>query len=101
MCTSTLRPAALIDNLYDAIDESDPSFVALVDSIREHGILEPLVVGCDGYTLSSHRRHAVASQLNIDRIPVRIRSDVGYVGKQMRLVSSTLKQPARIHAWLH
>lgn len=78
VCTSTIRPAALNDQLYDPIDESDPSFVALVDSIREHGILETLVVSSDGYILSGHRRHAAACQLSLDRIPVRIRSDVSY-----------------------
>ena len=57
---------------------ADASFVALVDSIREHGILETLVVSSDGYILSGHRRHAAACQLSLDRIPVRIRSDVSY-----------------------
>lgn len=79
VCTSTIRPAALNDQLYDPIDASDPSFAALVDSIREHGILEPLVVSSDGYILSGHRRHAAACCLNLERIPVRLRSDVSYV----------------------
>lgn len=95
VCTSTIRPAALNDKLYDPIDESDPSFLALVESIREHGILEPLVVSNDGYILSGHRRHAAASQLHLDRIPVRIRRDVGYIGNQdkfLQLLASYNRQ---------
>lgn len=86
VCTSAIRPAALNDQLYDPIDESDPSFLALVENIREHGMLEPLVVSGDGYILSGHRRYAAASQLNLDRIPVRIRSDVSYIRDRDRFL---------------
>ena len=79
VCTHVIMPASLNDQLYDPIDESDPSFLALVESIREHGILEPLVVSSDAYILSGHRRHAAASQLSLKRIPVRIRYDVSYL----------------------
>jgi len=78
VCTFAVRPAALNDQLYDPVDESDPSFRALVADIRTNGILEPLVVSGDGYILSGHRRHAAARDLLQFRIPVRIRYDVSY-----------------------
>ncbi len=78
VCTSAIAPASLNDQLYDPFDVTEPSFLALVDSIREHGILEPIVVSRDGYILSGHRRHAAAAVLELERIPVRVRADVDY-----------------------
>lgn len=78
MCTSAVEPARLNDTLYDPVDESEPSFLALVENIRELSILEPLVVSADGYLLSGHRRHAAACCLRLERIPVRIHADVSY-----------------------
>ncbi|MDB5388877.1 MAG: modification methylase [Planctomycetaceae bacterium] len=78
VCTSAVEPAPLNDELYDPIDESAPSFCALVESIREHGILEPIVASADGYILSGHRRHTAARRLAINRIRIRIHHDVFY-----------------------
>ena len=63
VCTSAIEPAPLNDELYDPVNESEPSFRALSDSIRELGILEQIVVSADGYILSGHRRHAAARLL--------------------------------------
>jgi len=82
VCTSAIEPASLNDQLYDPVDESEPSFQALLESIREHGILEPIVASADGYILSGHRRHAAARALGLERIPVRIRHDVSYLRGQ-------------------
>lgn len=95
VCTSAIEPASLNDQLYDPIDESEPSFQALVESIREHGVLEPIVVSGDGYILSGHRRHASARVLGLLRIPVRVRHDVSFVRDEdefLRLLASYNRQ---------
>jgi DNA-binding Lrp family transcriptional regulator len=86
VCTTAIEPAALNDQLYDPVDESEPSFLALVDSIREHGIVEPIVVSGDGYILSGHRRHAAARRLELQRCPVRVRHDVSYLQDEDRFL---------------
>jgi len=101
VCTSAVEPAWLNDQLYDPVDDSEPSFLALVESIREHGILEPLVVSADGYILSGHRRHAAARYLELERIPVRIRRDVSYLGDRdefLRLLASYNRQRVKTTA---
>ena len=95
VCTSAVEPAPLNDELYDPVDESESSFLALAESIREYGILEPLVVSGDGYILSGHRRHTAARFLKLDRIPVRIRHDVHYLDdrdKFLRFLASYNRQ---------
>ena len=95
VCTSAIEPASLNDQLYDPVDESEPSFWALVEDIREHGILEPIVVSADGYILSGHRRNAAARALKLDRIPVRVRHDISYVWNEdefLRLLASYNRQ---------
>lgn len=76
VCPAAIEPATLNDQLYDPVDESEPSFEALVASIREHGVLEPIVVSRDGYILSGHRRYAATRVLGLDRLPVRVRHDI-------------------------
>lgn len=46
----------------------------LVASMREVGILEPLVVNARNVIISGHRRFAAASAIGLDRVPVRVES---------------------------
>lgn len=95
VCTAAIQPASLNDKLYDPIDENEPSFQALVSSIEELGILEPIVVSADGYILSGHRRHAGACVIGLQTIPVRIRHDVSYLrdpDEFLRLLASYNRQ---------
>ncbi|QDU46840.1 ParB-like nuclease domain protein [Symmachiella dynata] len=101
VCTSAISPAPLNDQLYDPVDESEPSFCALVENVRENGILEPIVASGDGYILSGHRRHAAARCVGLERIPVRIRHDVSYVGDRdefLRLLASYNRQRVKTTA---
>lgn len=101
VCTSAVDPAFLNDQLYDPVDESEPSFLALVESIREHGILEPIVVSADGYILSGHRRHGAARLIGLRRIPVRVRHDVSYLKDEdgfLRLLASYNRQRVKTTA---
>ena len=56
--------------------KDDESFQALCDSIREYGILSPLLARPteDGFEIvSGHRRKAAALRLGLDRLPVLVR----------------------------
>jgi ParB/RepB/Spo0J family partition protein len=71
--TSTLRPDAA--NVRTAgIDTKDPGFRSLVESIRIHGILQPLTVRPDGLIVCGHRRHAAAVELQLEEVPVSVRN---------------------------
>ena len=57
--------------------KDDESLQALCDSIREYGILSPLLVRSteDGFEIvSGHRRKAAALRLGLDRLPVLVRN---------------------------
>jgi len=45
---------------------------ALAESIRQHGIIEPLVVTSDGRLLAGHRRLAAARLAGLKQVPVRV-----------------------------
>ena len=54
----------------------DDEMTALVESIREHGILSPIVVrpkGMDYEILSGHRRTHAAQKLGLQEVPVLVR----------------------------
>jgi hypothetical protein len=67
-----IRPSRTNDLIYRPIDPADPDFLALVASIREHGVLEPLVVTRDGVIVSGHRRHAAAREAGLKTVPCRV-----------------------------
>jgi len=67
MLTSQLKAHPLNSEVYGA-DEPDDG---LIQSIKEKGILEPLVVKPDGFIISGHRRWKVAISLGLREIPTR------------------------------
>jgi hypothetical protein len=60
------------DRLYRPVDPGDPDFLALRQSVRTCGILEPLVLTLDGFILSGHRRHAAAEAEGLEEVPCRV-----------------------------
>lgn len=65
-----LRPHPLNKEIYG--DETpDPD---LVESIRNKGILETLVIRDDNILLSGHRRWLAAKELKLDKVPCRVLS---------------------------
>lgn len=68
---SDLRPSPENDELYRPITANDPDVIALSNSIRERGILEPLVATADGFILSGHRRYKAAQVARLAKVPVR------------------------------
>ena len=55
-----IRPSPENARLYRPVDPNDPKIVALAESIRQHGIQEPLLVTRDGWIVSGHRRRVTA-----------------------------------------
>ncbi len=68
----SVHPSPENDELYNPVDPTDPDFQALVDSIKKHGVREPLLVTADFYILSGHRRHAAAKRAGLTEVPCRI-----------------------------
>jgi hypothetical protein len=68
---STILRSPENDSLYRPINRDDPDIIALANSIREHGILEPLIVTADGFIVSGHRRCVAASIAGLDNVPIR------------------------------
>jgi ParB-like chromosome segregation protein Spo0J len=67
-----IQPSPENDQIYDPVDTTDKDFRALVDSVRRHGIIDPLVVSRDGYIVSGHRRYAAAQSARLQSVPCRI-----------------------------
>jgi ParB/Sulfiredoxin domain len=57
--------------LYSPVTPDDEATIALADSMRVNGILEPLVVSADGYIISGHRRHCAARLAGLKELPCR------------------------------
>lgn len=67
-----IRPSPENDRLYSPVREDDPAIQQLADSIRQHGVKEPLVVTRDGFILSGHRRYAAARLAGLRTVPCRV-----------------------------
>ena len=59
------------DLIYEKFSPENEDDAVLIESIREYGIKEPLVVSADGFLLSGHRRLEVARYLCLSEVPVR------------------------------
>jgi len=73
-----IEPAPENDTLYDPIRPDDPAFLELRRQIESQGMIDPIVVSCDGYIISGHRRHKVAELLGWAKVKVRIMPDVSH-----------------------
>lgn len=74
----SVHPAPENDEVYRPINPSDPEFRALVMSVKEDGIQEPLIISADGFIISGHRRYAAAVIADLTIIPCIIRADVSH-----------------------
>ena len=68
----SIQPSPENERIYRPVDPEDAEVRALAESIREHGIREPLVVTLDGYILSGHRRHVAARLAGLESVPCRV-----------------------------
>ena len=84
-CVSDIRPAPENDQVYRPIELEDPEILALAQSIRKNGLIEPIVISEDGYIISGHRRWNACLLLSFtgeklnefgQNIPVRVQCGV-------------------------
>jgi hypothetical protein len=55
---SLIKPAPENEAVYSAIAWDDPAIKELANSIKEHGLNEPILISKDGYIISGHRRRS-------------------------------------------
>src|SRR5260221_4371741 len=65
-------PSLVNSKVYRPVSLNDPTIQELANSIRKHGIREPLVITKEGDILSGHRRHAAAKLAGLTEAPCRI-----------------------------
>jgi hypothetical protein len=54
------------------VSARDPDIIALADSIRQHGLREPLVITLDNVILSGHRRRVACRLAGLTDVPCRV-----------------------------
>jgi ParB/Sulfiredoxin domain len=67
-----ITPSPENQRLYRPITPDDAETIALAESIRELGVLEPLVISADNYIVSGHRRHCAARLAGLAKVPCRV-----------------------------
>ncbi len=74
--TSKVHPSPENNLLYRPVVRDDPEIVKLAESIRERGVLEPLIISEDGFIISGHRRHLAACLAGNKKVPCRVAKGV-------------------------
>jgi hypothetical protein len=70
--TRKIYPSPENDIIYKPVDVTDERFISLVESVKLHGILEPIVITVDGDIVSGHRRHRAAQIAGLESVPVKV-----------------------------
>lgn len=80
---AAIVPSYMNDKLYAPINQADPEIRALAQSIREHGLKEPLVITTDNVILSGHRRYTACKLAGLQQVRCRRESisskDKGFI----------------------
>jgi hypothetical protein len=69
---TSIRPSPENLSLYNAINRDDPEIVQLAESIKKHGLQEPLKVTQEGYIVSGHRRFVALEVIGQLVIPCHV-----------------------------
>jgi len=69
--TEDIKPSPENDDIYGEHSDVDPPMRALISSIQEMGLEEPIIITLDGYILSGHRRFFAIRWIGWTRVPVR------------------------------
>src|SRR4030095_959393 len=67
-----ITPSPENAQLYKPVTPDDEATIELAQSIREHGILDPIVVSADGYAISGHRRLCAGRMAGLEKMPCRV-----------------------------
>ncbi|WP_436715803.1 ParB N-terminal domain-containing protein [Roseiconus lacunae] len=76
-----IKPSDDNNAVYGAV-EHDEQMNRLINSIRQHGLLEPILVSSDGYIVSGHRRYYAMQEIGYGQVPVRVLSSIQSVGNR-------------------
>ena len=68
---AAIKVASENDAIYDRFGLDNTDDMALALSVRDEGILDPLVLSADGVLLSGHRRLNAAKAVGLGMVPVR------------------------------
>ncbi|MFO0813577.1 MAG: ParB N-terminal domain-containing protein [Gemmatales bacterium] len=68
---SALKTLRLNDLIYGRVHPDDPETIALADSIKRHGLLEPIVITSDNVVVSGHRRKVACQLAGLKTVQVR------------------------------
>jgi hypothetical protein len=68
---ASLRPHPENGSIFGDPEECE-QWSEILGSIRKRGIIEPLIIKADGTILSGHVRRAVAEELKLKEVPVRV-----------------------------
>lgn len=82
----SLSPHPKNEEIYgdsEFVEDDDEGFL---DSVREHGILEPIVIDQNDVIISGHRRVGAARKIGMDDIPVRVEAFESDLARQEALV---------------
>jgi hypothetical protein len=69
---ASIRRSPENEKLYKPVSRDDPDIQALAASVKERGIMEPLVVTKDGYIVSGHRRFMAGCMVGLVMFPCRV-----------------------------
>jgi ParB-like nuclease domain len=72
-----IRPCPENDGIYAVPSMDDPDILALIRSIRENGLLEPIHISADNVIISGHRRRFCSLQAGLRMVPA-IRGKISY-----------------------
>jgi hypothetical protein len=64
-----IRPHWLNDGIYGPVDPNDSDVRALAQSIQDFGLKEPLLLTCDWYLISGHRRRVACKLAGMKEVP--------------------------------
>lgn len=67
---SSITPSDINDDVYRPPSPDDPDIQEMARSMREHGVLQALIITRDGFILSGHRRYCAAGAGGLETVPV-------------------------------
>jgi hypothetical protein len=67
-----IKPAPENEVVYHAIAWDDPAIYELAKDIKEHGLIEPILISKDYFIISGHRRRVAAALAGLTQVPVKV-----------------------------
>ena len=87
---ATIQPNPL--NPRGPVDETDPTIRELADSMRERGVIQPLVLTPAGVLIAGHRRHVAARLARLQTVPVLYRDETEDEQLALMLIENMQRQ---------